>query len=119
MTLRMKRAYDPPAASDGYRVLVDRLWPRGLTKAAARIDLWLKEVAPSTTLRKWYNHDPARWTEFGERYAAELREHQAAVTQLATLARTGVVTLVYASKDTEHCHPHVLKTFVEHHGQDR
>lgn len=114
MTLHLKRAYDPPAASDGYRVLVDRLWPRGLTKEEARIDLWLKDVAPSTELRKWYNHDPARWTEFGERYAAELRERETAVDQLAALVRERTVTLVYAAKDTAHCHPLVLKTFLEH-----
>ena len=104
MNIRLKRAYDPTEASDGTRVLVDRLWPRGLTKERARVDLWLKEVAPSNQLRTWFGHDPAKWDEFRRRYRAELEsaEGKAALARLRTLARQGPVTLVYGARDTEH-----------------
>src|SRR5690606_14601505 len=94
----LKRAYEAPADSDGMRVLVDRLWPRGVSKAAARIDLWLKDVAPSTELRKWFGHDPEKWPEFQKRYRAELKG-SAALAELRRLARQGHVTLVYGAKD--------------------
>lgn len=97
----LKRAYDAPAPGDGMRILVDRLWPRGVSKASARIDLWLKEIAPSTELRKWFGHDPAKWPGFRGRYFRELDENREAVERLLALARRGKVTLVYGAKDRE------------------
>src|SRR5436853_6859476 len=102
MPISIKRAYDPPAEADGVRVLVDRLWPRGASKAAARIDQWLKDLAPSGGLRKWFGHDPARWGEFRKRYFKELSGQAEALAGLRKLARSGRVTLVYAAKDEEH-----------------
>ncbi|WP_395698726.1 DUF488 domain-containing protein [Methylocella sp.] len=104
----VKRVYEPPAAADGMRVLVDRLWPRGLRKDAASIDLWLKEVAPSAALRKWYGHEPERWPEFRKRYEAELDERQADVETLLRLAREGPLTLLYAARDGERSNAEVL-----------
>ena len=101
MTVGLKRAYEAASDSDGTRVLVDRLWPRGVTKAKARIDVWLKDVAPSTQLRKWFGHDPDKWTEFQRRYRAELKGSEA-LAELRKLAREGHVTLVYGAKDEEH-----------------
>lgn len=101
MEVALKRAYEPPSAGDGMRVLVDRLWPRGVSKAAARIDVWLKDVAPSTELRKWFGHDPEKWPEFQQRYRAELKGNPA-LAALRKLARQGHVTLVYGAKDEEH-----------------
>ena len=101
MTVALKRAYEAASNSDGTRVLVDRLWPRGVTKAKARIDVWLKDVAPSTQLRKWFGHDPGKWTEFQRRYRAELKGSEA-LAELRKLAREGHVTLVYGAKDEEH-----------------
>lgn len=105
MNIRIKRAYDEAEAGDGYRVLVDRIWPRGVRKDLAALDDWIKPLAPSTELRKWFAHDPARWDEFQQRYAAELAgndDAQAALDQLRQRARQGPVTLVYASRET-HC----------------
>jgi uncharacterized protein YeaO (DUF488 family) len=99
--LRIKRIYEPASRDDGQRVLVDRVWPRGVTKEAAALDLWLKEIAPSTALRKWFGHDPARWVEFRRRYGAEL-DANAAVKQLRELMRKGRVTLLYSARDAEH-----------------
>lgn len=110
--VRLKRAYQPPAAEDGTRVLIDRLWPRGVAKADAALDLWLKEIAPSTELRQWFGHDSAGWAEFRERYAQELREHPELVEQLRTLARKGPVTLVYAAHDEQHNDAVVLRAIV-------
>jgi uncharacterized protein YeaO (DUF488 family) len=98
--LLLKRAYEPPAAADGFRVLVDRLWPRGLTKEQARIELRLKEIAPSDELRKWYGHDPARWAEFRRRYFRELEGKGAAVAALKNQMAKGRVTLVFSSRET-------------------
>jgi uncharacterized protein YeaO (DUF488 family) len=98
----VKRVYEPVAKSDGFRVLVDRLWPRGLSKNDAHIDLWLREVGPSTTLRKWFNHDPARWVEFQRRYHAELKEKPALLTTIRARAKTHPVTLLYSAKDEQH-----------------
>lgn len=98
----LKRAYDKPAAADGTRILVDRLWPRGVTKDAAAIDQWAKDIAPSDALRTWFGHDPARWSEFRRRYTAELRGHAAELDELRALARHGPVTLVYGARDEEH-----------------
>lgn len=99
---RLKRAYDPPAAADGRRVLVDRMWPRGLKKSAASIDLWLKDLAPSTELRRWFGHDPRRWNEFCARYAQELSAQGDALEMLRRLLREGEVTLLFAARDAEH-----------------
>jgi uncharacterized protein YeaO (DUF488 family) len=100
--IRLKRAYEPPAKADGSRVLIDRLWPRGVGKAEAGIDRWLKDIAPSTGLRKWFNHDPARWRQFRQRYAAEVRGHPEPLRELRRLAREERVTLVYSARDEEH-----------------
>lgn len=100
--IRLKRAYEPPTQSDGTRVLVDRLWPRGVKKVDAALDHWMKDLAPSTALRKWFAHDPARWTEFRIRYAEEVHQHGDKLSQLRALARKGSVTLVYAAHDEAH-----------------
>ena len=92
--VKLKRAYEPPAADDGTRILVDRLWPRGVTKKRAAIDHWMKDIAPSTGLRKWFSHDPARWEEFRRRYAKEIRQHADLLEQLRVL-----ITLVYSARD--------------------
>lgn len=107
--VRLKRAYEPPAADDGTRVLVDRLWPRGVKKETAAIDHWVKELAPSTDLRKWFGHDPERWEEFRRRYAAEIRAHPQELERLRELARQGPVTLVYAARDELHNDAVVLR----------
>jgi len=100
--IRIKRAYEEPDAEDGERILVDRLWPRGLTKERARIDLWLKNVAPSTELRKWFAHDPAKWPEFSRRYKEELKRNQEQLLLLKQEAAKGTVTLVYGAKDQQY-----------------
>jgi len=111
--IKLKRAYEKPAKDDGLRILVDRLWPRGVTKVAAHVDLWLKDVAPSTALRIWFGHDPARWDEFRQRYFEELKKSDDAVAQLRALIAEQPVTFVYAAKDPEHTHALALKDFVE------
>jgi uncharacterized protein YeaO (DUF488 family) len=113
MNVRIKRVYDAPEAADGTRILVDRLWPRGLTKQKAQIDIWLKDVAPSSELRTWFGHDPAKWEEFQARYVHELDSQQAAVQQLRTQIKTGPTTFVYGAKDTAHTHALVLKNYLE------
>ena len=100
--IRLKRAYDPPTADDGYRILIDRLWPRGVRKADAAIDQWAKDLAPSTELRLWFGHDPASWEEFRRRYAQELALQKEAIQALREQARNDPITLVYAAKD-ERC----------------
>jgi uncharacterized protein YeaO (DUF488 family) len=112
--IRLKRAYAAPSAEDGVRVLVDRLWPRGLTKAEARIDRWLKELAPSTELRKWFGHDPARWEEFRRRYRAELAGKAALIDELRALAREHQVTLIFAARDEVHNEAVVLRDELRH-----
>ena len=102
MTIRLKRAYEKPEPTDGTRILVDRLWPRGLTKEKAAIDLWLKELAPSTELRKWFGHDPKKWRNFRSRYRTELKQQRAALQLIKSKAKDGVVTLIYAARDQEH-----------------
>ena len=111
--IHLKRAYDKPSPEDGERILVERLWPRGLTKARAAVDLWLKDVAPSTELRKWFGHDPARWSDFEKRYWKELRDEKEAVALLRRKARAGAITLIYAAHDEEHNGALALKTFLE------
>lgn len=100
--LRVKRAYEAPAPEDGRRILVDRLWPRGLSKERAAIDEWVKEVAPSSQLRQWFGHDPAKWSEFRKRYRQELRHRKDLVHALASQAARGQVTLVYGARDEQH-----------------
>jgi len=119
MTILLKRAYEPADPDDGFRILVDRLWPRGITKDAAHIDLWLKEVAPSTTLRTWFGHDPSKWAEFRKRYVAELSGNPEAVAQLTQCLSRGVVTLVYGAKDEQHNQAVVLKEYLEGLGKHR
>ena len=112
MTIRVKRAYEPAAPEDGTRVLVDRLWPRGLSQAAAAIDAWLKDLAPSDDLRRWFGHDAERWDEFRKRYWQELDVRQAALQELAARAGGGPVTLVYGARDTEHNNAVALRDYL-------
>ena len=100
--VRIKRVYEEPHIEDGTRILVDRLWPRGLTKEKARIDLWLKDVAPSTELRKWFAHDPGKWAEFQSRYQEELKRNKEQLSLLRQEAAKGTITLVYGAKDKQH-----------------
>ena len=118
--LTIKRVYLPPAADDGQRVLVDRLWPRGVSKREAAIDVWLKDVAPSAGLRKWFGHDPAKWEEFRKRYLAELANNEA-VAELRALAKAGPLTLVYGAHDEEHNQARVLLELLQekHHAARR
>jgi len=109
MNIPIKRVYEEPDASDGKRILVDRLWPRGLTKEKARVDLWLKDVAPSTELRKWFAHDPARWAGFQSRYRQELKRNKEQLSLLRQEAAKGTVTLVYGAKDQQHNEAVVLQ----------
>jgi uncharacterized protein YeaO (DUF488 family) len=111
--LKLKRAYDEPAPQDGYRVLVDRLWPRGVKKEDARTDRWMKEIAPSDSLRKWYGHDPDKWDEFRDRYAAELEEKQEELDFLRKKSDGKTLTLVYGARDTEHSHAQALKEYLD------
>ena len=110
--VRLKRAYEPAARADGRRVLVDRLWPRGVTKAKAAIDLWMKDIAPSTELRQWFGHDPARWDEFRARYTEEIRSHPDLLGELRDAARAGPLTLVYAAHDEVHNDAVVLREVI-------
>jgi uncharacterized protein YeaO (DUF488 family) len=110
--LRIKRVYEPPAPTDGTRILVDRLWPRGLTKERARVDLWLKEIAPSTEIRRRFGHDPARWAEFQARYRAELAANADPVARLRAEMACGPVTLIYGAKDEAHNDAIVLRDFL-------
>jgi uncharacterized protein YeaO (DUF488 family) len=112
MNIKIKRAYEPPSEDDGMRILVDRLWPRGLTKARASVDLWLKDIAPSTELRKWFGHDPGKWTEFKTRYRAELKKNGDRVALLKSKVQEGKVTLIYGAKDEEHNEAVVLRAFL-------
>lgn len=107
--IKLKRAYEPPTPDDGTRILVDRLWPRGVTKVDAAIDRWSKELAPSTPLRQWFGHDPARWQEFRRRYAEELHQHPQQLGELRALARKGSITLVYGARDEAHNDAVVLR----------
>lgn len=109
--IQVKRAYDPPANGDGLRVLVDRLWPRGLSKAAASVDVWVKEVAPSVALRRWFNHDPRKWREFRRRYAEELDGNRA-VAALVGAVRRGRVTLLFSAKNTEYNNAVALQIYL-------
>ena len=112
MNLKIKRIYEPSDKNDGTRVLVDRLWPRGATKAKADVDIWLKELAPSGELRKWFGHDPEKWTEFKKRYRAELEMNDEQVARLREEIKKGPVTLLYGAKDEEHNDAVVLMEFL-------
>jgi uncharacterized protein YeaO (DUF488 family) len=112
--VNLKRAYEPPAQADGIRILVDRLWPRGVRKSDARIDRWLKDIAPSAELRRWFGHDPARWDEFRRRYRFELSAHTDLLNELRAIAREGQLTLIYAARDEEHNDAVVLRDLLTH-----
>ena len=109
----IKRVYDPPAASDGKRILVDRLWPRGLTKEVARIDYWARDVSPSSELRKWYGHDPVKWEEFRKRYFAELDQAGEGIKRLREELAAGTATFVYSSKEPVINNAEALKLYLE------
>ncbi|OCP05688.1 MULTISPECIES: DUF488 family protein [unclassified Ensifer] len=115
MQLKTKRVYEPKADGDGMRILVDRLWPRGLAKAEAAVDLWLKEIAPTTELRRWFHGDQGTWDEFSERYLAELDGNPAAVTQLRNHIEDGPITLLFSVKDETHNHAELLKAYMLRH----
>ena len=110
--IALKRAYDPASRADGTRFLVERLWPRGVPKESLKITAWLKDVAPSTELRKWFSHDPDKWTEFRRRYRRELDSHPEAWEPIIAAARRGQVTLVYSSRDTEHNNAVALQEYL-------
>lgn len=111
--IRAKRAYEPASSEDGYRVLVDRLWPRGVSKEDACLDAWMREVAPSDDLREWFNHDPKCWEEFAERYRRELQEKEELLQELREQEDEGTVTLVFAARDTDRNNAVVLKEYLE------
>ena len=113
--IKLKRAYVAPETEDGFRILVDRLWPRGVSKDKAQIDLWLKEIAPSTELRKWFNHEPPKWPAFHDRYFAELDANSGLVDELMGHVRHQKVTLVYSAKDAEHNQAVALKEYLDSH----
>jgi uncharacterized protein YeaO (DUF488 family) len=111
MKIKIKRVYEKPDKEDGIRILVDRLWPRGLTKEKASINLWLKDIAPSTELRKWFGHDPSKWDEFRKRYYQELKNNIEQISLLKEQMKKGTVTLVYGAKDEAHNEAFVLKEY--------
>ncbi|MDH4236151.1 MAG: DUF488 domain-containing protein [Nitrospira sp.] len=112
MKILVKRIYEPPAKSDGFRVLVDRLWPRGMSKENAKLDLWLPDIGPSTKLRQWFTHDPKRWDEFQRRYHAELKNKKELVAELKGQANKGTVTLLYSAEDETHNQAIALRSFL-------
>lgn len=112
MKVDIKRVYEEPAKQDGYRILIDRLWPRGLTKEKAVVDLWLKEIAPSTELRKWFNHEPEKWPDFQKKYLAEIKVNKEALSTLKEKMKQGKITLVYSAKDEEHNDARVLLAYL-------
>lgn len=114
--LQIKRIYEEPVDEDGYRVLVDRLWPRGVSKEDAQLDKWMKEITPSPELRKWFDHDPDKFEEFKKRYEHELSSKHESVEKLLDIAENQKVTLLYAAKDQKHNHAIVLKEFLESYG---
>ena len=118
MTIKLKRVYEKPEKTDGTRILVDRLWPRGLTKERAALDLWLKEIAPSTELRKWFGHDPKKWKEFRRRYRAELKTHPEEIKTIRSKAQEGTVTLLYGARDQEHNEAAVLQEILKNEDND-
>jgi uncharacterized protein YeaO (DUF488 family) len=113
MLISVKRMYEQPDKSDGYRVLVDRIWPRGIKKEEALIDCWFKEIAPSHELRKWFKHDPGKWQEFKQRYFEELKKHPETLNQLAEIVKSRPVTLIFSARDTAHNNAVALKEYLE------
>jgi uncharacterized protein YeaO (DUF488 family) len=113
MSIRIKRAYDRPEADDGVRILVERLWPRGLSKKDAQVDNWLKDAAPSTELRKWFSHDPSKWEEFKRRYYRELDRNPDALNHLLEITQKGDVTFVYSSGEERFNSAHALKEYLD------
>jgi len=113
MSIRVKRAYDKPAANDGYRVLVDRIWPRGVSKVELKLDDWLKEIAPGRELREWFNHEPDKWDEFRARYRRELDDKPELVAGLADKAAKGVLTLVFGARDRDHNNAVALREYLK------
>jgi uncharacterized protein YeaO (DUF488 family) len=113
VSVRTKRVYEAPSREDGYRVLIDRLWPRGLSKEKANIDEWARELAPSSELRRWFAHRPERFRQFRRRYTEELRDHAGQIAALRRRAREGTVTLVYAARDSEHSNAAVLAPIIK------
>ena len=111
--IRVKRVYEEPEESDGRRILVDRLWARGLSKEKAKVDVWVKEIAPSTELRRWYGHDPNKWTEFKSRYAAELESNPGQVEEILGEIQAGIVTFLYSSKEEQLNNAVALKEYIE------
>jgi uncharacterized protein YeaO (DUF488 family) len=118
MDVRIKRVYEAPSEQDGQRVLVDRLWPRGLTKEKAAIDLWLKDIGPSTELRKWFGHEPGRWKEFEKRYRDELKKQPSSLSILKREAKRGPLTLLFAARDEEHNEAVVLRSILNHSAEE-
>jgi uncharacterized protein YeaO (DUF488 family) len=114
-TIKLKRAYDPASADDGVRILVERLWPRGVKKETLHLDAWLKDVAPSTELRKWFSHDPAKWSAFQRKYFAELDAKPDALEPIRKASSHGRVTLIFSSHDAEHNNAAALKAYIETH----
>jgi uncharacterized protein YeaO (DUF488 family) len=113
--IRIKRVYDLPTEEDGFRILIDRLWPRGMSKIKANLDLWTKDIAPSEELRTWFNHEHCKWGEFQKKYKTELSVKQAAIKQIEQLEKEkGVITLVYSARDTEHNNAVALKSILDH-----
>lgn len=114
MDIQIKRIYEKPSSDDGARVLVDRLWPRGISKERAKLDLWMKDIAPSTKLRRWFSHDPKKWPKFREKYIAELKQHAELLGELKIIYKKhGKLTLLYAAKDTAHNEAKVIKEALE------
>lgn len=113
MNIALKRVYEKASPNDGYRVLVDRIWPRGISKEEAHLDEWNKDLAPSTALRKWFHHDPELWQGFSEKYWEELQQNDLGKAFLQHLKNQEKITLVYAAKDEQHCHPIILKKYLE------
>jgi uncharacterized protein YeaO (DUF488 family) len=111
--IRLKRVYEEPSSEDGFRILVERLWPRGISKGKAYIQLWLKEIAPSTELRKWYSHDVTKWKEFKKRYEQEIKGNSTLLKELESQAKKETITLVYAARDEKHNSALVLKEYIE------
>lgn len=113
MTIKLKRVYDKPEAGDGFRILVERLWPRGLSKKDAHVDMWLKDIAPSAGLRKWFSHDPSKWEEFRRRYYLELDQNRDAVNELLEITEGSDATFVYGSREKEYNSALALKSYIE------
>ncbi len=116
--IKLKRVYEKPSQGDGYRILVDRLWPRAVKKTEASVNEWAKDIAPSTNLRKWYAHDPEKWTDFQKRYISELKKNDALSSFIESIEDKKLITLVYATRDMEHTHALVLQNYLSDHFND-